>query len=169
MGKTSENKEKIIAIVLVVAVLILGIYKLFFEKNDTKEEKIDTETISVVEDVNRFFTVSSCVSKYINYLSIKDTDNLLVLLSKQYKEENKINSENLYNFTGTIEGTNTFAGKKMFAQRISKSIYKYYVHGFTQMELMDSVAPKKDFYVIIIIDEENMTFSVEPYNGEMFK
>ena len=169
MGKTNDNKDKIIAIVLVVSVLILGVYKLFFEKNGIEEEKIDTETISVVKDVNRFFTVSSCVSKYINYLSIKDTDNLLVLLSKQYKDENKINSDNLYNFIGTIGGTNTFSGKKMFVQRISKSIYKYYVYGFTQMELMDSVAPKKDFYIIIILNEENMTFSVEPYNGEMFK
>lgn len=169
MGKTSDNKDKIIAIVLVVAVLILGIYKLFFEKSSVEEEKIDTKTISVVEDANRFFTVSSCVSKYINYLSIKDTDNLLVLLSKQYKDDNKITSENLYNHLGTIEGTNTFSGKKMFVQRISKSIYKYYVYGFTQMELMDTMAPKKDFYVIIILNEENMTFSVEPYNGEMFK
>lgn len=169
MGKTSENKDKIVAIILVIAVLVLGIYKLFFEKNGIKEEKIDTETISVVKDVNRFFTVSSCVSKYINYLSIKDTDNLLVVLSKQYKDENKINSENLYNFTGIIEGTNTFSGKKILVQQISKSIYKYYVYGFTQMELMDSVAPKKDFYAIIILNEENMTFSVEPYDGEIFK
>ncbi len=169
MGKKQENKDKTIAIILVIAVLILGIYKLFFDKDKKAEEKIDTETISVVNDASRFFTVTSCVSKYINYLSIKDTDNLLILLSNQYQKENEINAENIYNYIGTIDGTNTFNGKKIMQQRISKSIYKYYVYGFIQKELMDSISPKQDFYAIIILDEENMTFSVEPYNGDMFK
>ena len=26
-----------------------------------------------------------------------------------------------------------------------------------------------DYYLIVILDEKNMTFSVEPYDGEMFK
>lgn len=163
-----EREKKIFALVLVVAVLILGIYKLFIEKNDN-EEKIDTTTISILNDSNRFFTVSSCVSKYINYLSIKDTDTLLILLSKEYKEKEEINGDNLYEKIGTINGTNSFMGKKIFEQRLSKAVYKYYVYGFIQEELMDSISTKKDYYLIVILDEENMTFSIEPYDGEMFK
>lgn len=163
-----DREKKIFALVLVVAVFILGIYKLFVEKNDNKE-KIDTTTISILNDSNRFFTVSSCVSKYINYLSVKDTDNLLILLSKEYKEKEEINDDNLYEKIGTINGTNSFTGKKIYEQRLSKTIYKYYVYGFTQEELMDSMSSKKDYYLIVILDEENMTFSIEPYDGEMFK
>ena len=169
MGNNDNNKQTLLAIILVIAVLVLGIYKLFFEKQNVEVEKIDTETISIVKDNNRFFTVGSCVSKYINYLSIRDTENLLVLLSKQFKDENSVNAENLYDYTGSINETNVFSAKKMFEQRVSKNIYKYYVYGFIQQELMDSISPKQDYYLIVILDEENMTFSVEPYNGEMFK
>lgn len=168
MIKNRDKEKKLFAVVLVVAVLILGIYKLFFEKSDD-QEKIDTTTISVLNDSNRFFTVSSCVSKYINYLSVQDTNNLLVLLSKEYQEKEVINSDNLYEKIGIINGTNSFMGKKIFEQRLSKNTYKYYVYGFIQEELMDSMSAKKDYYLIVILDEENMTFSIEPYDGEMFK
>ena len=168
MIKDGENQKKIVALFLVVAVLILCIYKLFFEKG-IENEKIDTTTISVLEDNNRFFTVSSCASKYINYLSIKDTDNLLILLSNEYKQKESINSDNIYESIGEINGTNTFVGKKIFEQRLSKNVYKYYVYGTIQEELMDSISPKSNYYLIAILDEENMTFSIEPYDGEMFK
>jgi len=168
MIKNMEKERKLFALLLVVAVLILGIYKLFFEKNDN-QEKIDTTTISILNDSNRFFTVSSCVSKYINYLSIKDTNNLLILLSSEYKEKELINEDNLYEKIGNISGTNSFMGKKIFEQRLSKNTYKYYVYGFIQEELMDSISAKKDYYIIVILDEENMTFSIEPYDGKMFK
>lgn len=169
MGNNEERNKKILAIVLVVAVLFLGIYKIFFDKEEVEIESIDTETISVVKDNSRFFTVSSCVSKYINYLTTEDTENLLILLSKEYKDNNAINSDNLYNYVNKIKSNKTFSPKKMFQQRISKSIYKYYVYGFIQEELMDSIGPKEDYYLIVILDEENMTFSVEPYDGSMFK
>ncbi len=169
MGNNEERNKKILAIVLVVAVLFLGIYKIFFDKEKVEIESIDTETISVVKDNSRFFTVSSCVSKYINYLQTQDTENLLILLSKEYKDNNSVNSDNLYNYINKINGNKTFSPKKMFQQRISKSIYKYYVYGFTQEELMDSISPKQDYYLIVILDEETMTFSVEPYDGSMFK
>lgn len=169
MNDKAERNKKILAIVIVIAVLFLGIYKIFFEKHIIEEEKIDTKTISVLKDNSRFFTVSSCVSKYIKYLSDKDTENLLVLISNEYKEKNSINSNNLYNFLGTMDFNSTFTAKKMFQQRISKTIYKYYVYGFLEEDLMDSVSAKQPYYLIVILDESNMTFAIEPYDGSMFK
>ena len=169
MDNKAERNKKILAIVIVIAVLFLGIYKIFFEKDIIEEEKIDTETISVVKDNSRFFTVSSCVSKYIGYLTNKDTDNLLILLSNEYKNNNSINSGNLYNFIGTINVNTTFSAKKMFQQRLSKTIYKYYVYGFIQEDLMDTVSAKQPYYLIVILDESDMTFAIEPYDGSMFK
>lgn len=168
MNKEERNK-KILAAVIVIVVLFLGIYKLFFDKNDNMEEKIDTETISVVLDNSRFFTVSSCVSKYIRYLSDKNTENLLVLLSNEYKNNNSINSSNLYNFVGNMNFNTTFTAKKMFEQRVSKTIYKYYIYGFIEEDLMDTVSSKTPYYLIVILDESNMTFAIEPYDGSMFK
>ncbi|MBR6690834.1 MAG: hypothetical protein IKL65_05830 [Bacilli bacterium] len=168
MNKEERNK-KILTIVIVIAVLFIGIYEIFFNKNEIIEEKIDTETISLVKDNSRFYTVSSCISKYMNYLSSRDTEKLLILLSSEYKNSNSINSSNIYNYVESINGVKTFIPIKMYVQRISKSIYKYYVKGSTQEETIDSISNKKDFYIIVILNEENMTFEIEPYNGAMFK
>ena len=168
MNKEERNK-KILAIVIVIAVLILGIYKLFFENDEIPEELIDTKTISVVKDNSKFYTVSSCVSKYMNYLSIGDTNNLLILLSNEYKTTNSINSSNIYNYISLFNGPRTFTPKKMFQQRISKFIYKYYVNGYIQEETIDSLGIKEEYYIIVIMDEKNMTFEIEPYDGSMFK
>ena len=169
MDKKVERNKKILTIIIVIAVLALGIYKIFFEKNVIEEEKIDTETISVLKDNSRFFTVSSCISKYIRYLSGGDTENLLILLSNEYKEKSSINSNNIYSFTGILDGNKTFSAKKMFQQRLSKTIYKYYVYGFLEENLMDSISAKQPYYLIVILDESNMTFAIEPYDGSMFK
>lgn len=168
MNKEERNK-KILAIVVVVAVLFLGIYKIFFDKKIFEEEIIDTETISVLKDNSKFYTVSSCVSKYLSYLSQKDTENLLTLLSNNYKKNNSIDSNNIYNYVGVVNGVKTFSPKKIFQQRLSKSIYKFYVKGYTEEESISSISTKEDFYLIVILDEKNMIFEVEPYDGAMFK
>lgn len=169
MNDKAERNKKILAVVIVLAVVFLGIYKMFFEKNIFEEEKMDTETISVVKDNSRFFTVSSCVSKYIRNLSDRNTENLLILLSNEYKTNNLIDSNNIYNFTGNMNFNTTFTAKKMFEQRVSKTIYKYYVYGFIEEDLMDVVSTKQPYYLIVILDESNMTFAIEPYDGSMFK
>ncbi len=169
MKNKADRNEKILTIVIVVAVLSLGIYKLFFEKNDIVEEKIDTETISVVKDNSKFYTVSSCVSKYISYLSYEEIDNVLTLLSNNYKKNNSIDSSNIYNYISMLNAPSSFEPKKMLEQRLSKSIYKYYVSGYLQEETLDSTSMKQEYYVIVIMDEKNMTFEIEPYDGSLFK
>jgi len=168
MDNKEDRNKKIIAIVLSIAVLALGIYKLFFEKNIINEEKIDTETISIVRDNSRFYTVSSCVSKYINYLTLKDTNNLLILLSEDYKTKNSITSENIYSFVESIDGTKIFSARKMYEQRVSETIYKYYVYGYIEEERMDSISEKQDYYIIVLLDQTNMVYAIEPYDGSMF-
>jgi len=164
-----ERNKKTFAIILVIAVLFLGIYKIFFDKGKNIDEVIDTQTISVVEDNSRFFTVSSCVAKYLNNLYAKDTEKLLLLLSNNYKKSNSIDENNLYDYIGTLQGNTTFSPKKMFVQRMSKSIYKYYVYGYTSVEIMDTMPERKDYYLIVVLNEKEMTFEVEPYSGDLFK
>ena len=149
----NEKTQVIVTVVLVAAV----------------SEKIDTETISIVNDNSKFFTVSSCVSKYLNYLSIRDTDNLLILLSNDYKTKNSVDKSNIYSFVGSVQGNPEFSPRKMFVQRMSKNVYKYYVYGTITQDVINTLGESIDYYLIVILDEENMTFAIEPYNGEMFK
>ena len=169
MDLNEEKNKKILIFVLIIALLILGIYKIFFEHKSVKKEKIDTETISIVKKPNDFYTVSSCVSRYLRYLSDNDTDNLLILLSDEYKKQNSINKDNLYTFISYYDRSYEFNPRKMYVQRVSKNVYKYYVYGLIEEELMDMDSQEMDYYLIIILDKENMTFAVEPYNGDMFK
>ena len=164
----NEKTQVIVTVVLVAAALILIIYSTFFNKKEVSE-KIDTETISIVNDNSKFFTVSSCVSKYLNYLSIRDTDNLLILLSNDYKTKNSVDKSNIYSFVGSVQGNPEFSPKKMFVQRMSKNVYKYYVYGTITQDVINTLGESIDYYLIVILDEENMTFAIEPYNGEMFK
>ena len=60
-----KNIRGIIITVIVLAALY-GIYMLFFNKSkDETDNKID---VVLVNDYNRFYTVSSCVTKYLNTL-----------------------------------------------------------------------------------------------------
>ena len=163
-----EKNKKIFLIILVIAVLCLGIYKLFFEGKKIKEESIDTETISIVTNPNDFYTVSSCVSKYLSYLSIGDTEKIFILLSDEYKKNNEVTKDNLYIFLNQLSGVYNFNPKKMFVQQINKNVYKFYVYGVISEEMMDLASDETDFYIVVILDRENTTFSIEPYDGNVF-
>lgn len=169
MKSEETGNLQLLIIVLVIVGAFSLIYNFFIKKEDTFENKEPVSTISVLNDYNRFFTVSSCASKFINYLTTKNTDNLLILLSDEYKEDNNINSNNLYNYIGSIDGNKTFSARKMFEEKMNNNIYKYYVYGSLQEEVLGKVSKKEDYYLVIILDENNMTFAVEPYTGDLFK
>ena len=85
-----KNLKLVIALIVIMAVLA-GINQVFFkDKVKVKEDKVNQDEILLVDDYNRFYTVSSCVSKYLNYLAANNTEKLLVLLSNEYKTENNI-------------------------------------------------------------------------------
>lgn len=167
-SEETRNLQLLIIVLVIVGVFSL-VYTLFIENKEEGDETVDNPSVLVVNDYNRFFTVSSCVSKYINYLTTKNTDNLLILLSSEYKENNSIDSNNLYNYIDVIEGNKTFSARKMFEEQVNNNVYKYYVYGSIQEEKLGSVSDKEDYYLIVILDESNMTFAIEPYDGVLFK
>lgn len=167
-SEETRNLQLLIIVLVIVGVFSL-VYTLFIENKEEDDEIVDNPSVLVVNDYNRFFTVSSCVSKYINYLTTKNTDNLLILLSSEYKENNSIDSNNLYNYIDVIEGNKTFSARKMFEEQVNNNVYKYYVYGSIQEEKLGSVSDKEDYYLIVILDENNMTFAIEPYDGVLFK
>ena len=97
-----KNLKLVIALIVIMAVLA-GINQIFFkDKAKVKEDKVNQDEILLVDDYNRFYTVSSCVSKYLNYLATNNTEKLLVLLSNEYKTKNNITESNIYTFIPKI-------------------------------------------------------------------
>lgn len=159
-----DNKEKIIAIILVILVIVVLGINLFTNKS----EKIDT-SIKILEERNRFFEVSNCVDKYIKYVSLKDIDSIYTLFSAKYKEENNITKENIINYIPNLNGNFSFSATRIYKQQLNEKTFKYYVKGYYTQEIMDNFSPRIDFNVIVYMYPENMTFSIEPYNGDLFE
>ena len=160
-----EKNQKILAVVLVIAVICLGVYKLFFTKKT--KNTIDT-TIKVVTSINDFYTVSSCVDNFFIYVNSLNTENIMILLSEEYKNKNNITSSNLYNYVEKFDKYYSFIPKKMYVQKVSKGIEKYYVYGQKEVVALDDFKTGDDYYVIVILDRTNLTFAIEPYDGESF-
>ena len=81
------NKRNILIIIFCLIIILVILYKIF--SSPSKKNNID-----IVKSSSKFYTVSSCISRYLNYLSSNDTDNILLLLDNSFKKKNKINSNN---------------------------------------------------------------------------
>lgn len=160
-----KNMRGIIITVIVVAALY-GMYTLFFNKpKDETDNKMD---VVLVNDYNRFYTVSSCVTKYLNTLSSNNVENILTILDKNYKEKNKVTEDNIYNYIDKVDDVYNFSPRKMYYKKVNNYITKYYIYGTIEKSTIDSSSDKKDYYIIVYLDSQNMTFAIEPYDGKIF-
>lgn len=168
MEEDANAKKKKITIILLVAVVIIygGIFFLV-EKNERKKPSL---TASIVTDYSEFFTVNSCISKYINYLGAKDEDALYKLLSIDYKRKKIITKDNVLMNLQVITSGSTFSAYRIYKENIREDIYKYYVRGFIEVGGLeiDDISRKED-YIIVYLDKKNTLFSIEPYDGKEYK
>lgn len=164
------EKRNIIVLIIIAFVLISGIiiYETFFNKS-TKEE---VASINILKDNSRFYTISSCVNRYLTYLTNKDTDNLILLIDESYKDEKNVTKSNLLEKLPKLNGRYNFSAKKMYEQKINDNYTRYYVYGLLMEDVFseeDSIKTSKDFYTIVTINGEDYTYSITPYDGEIFK
>lgn len=166
--KSKKNNYFILIIICIILLCILGI--IYF--SEEQEEILETPTKNnyiLLNDYSRFFTIESCVDKYINLLSSDKSDSLLEVLDSDYIKSNNITTDNIYNYVNKLDGIYSFKSKKIYYEEISKNFTKYYVYGYLIKEEMDSKGIKSDYYLIINLDLKNNLFSVLPYDGAMFK
>lgn len=164
MDMEEEKQNKLLKLLIVLVVIVIGVG--IFRYINGKKFKVKDPVI--VTDNSNFYTVSSCVSKYINYIYEEDTKNLLIILNQNYVKKNNIDEYTVLSFTNKLSTYQTFKAKKMYVQQIDDNIYKYYVYGKLIEDTIDSYNESDDFYVIVYINEDGMTFSIEPYDGEIF-
>jgi len=161
-----NKKQWILAIVLVILVIVVICVNLF-NRGTTKTE-LDT-SIKLLNDRNRFFEVSNSVDKFIKYVASKDEDSILKIISSEYLEDNNISETFILNIVPNISGNYMFSASKIYQQQLSETVYKYYVKGYYYQDTIDGAGPSNDYYVIVYFYTENMTFSIEPYDGKIFE
>ena len=156
-----SKKNRLLLILVLIVVIIFIVYRILSNNNDKHD-------IKIVESSSKFYTVSNCVSRYINYLNSEDVDNILLLLDNSYKKKNNISSNNLFSKIFKLDNYYSFEARLMYQEDVKDYIIKYYVKGYLIKEDMDFSNDKIDYYLIVILDSKNSTYSIIPYNEELF-
>ena len=158
------TKKKFILISVFGLLAIILLFMRFF--GGTKEEN----EIEIVKSTSKFYTVSNCVYRYLTYVSANDTDSLLLLLDNSYKKKNNVSKNNVLDIVGNLDGVYNFEGRKMYQQVLNDDTTKYYVYGYLRKEVMnpDLANDPIDYYIIVTLNTKNQTFSITPYDGEIF-
>lgn len=164
-----KDKSKLIAIILVVITILVVILTNIFNKDEEQKEN----KIEIVTNYSNFYTVDSCLYRTITYIASKDSESLLSILSDKYKKENNIDSNNILSLFSSIEEDSIFMSKKMYYEKINSNITKFYVYGQVEKnQILDDELTLKNSYIdqyfIVYLDTTNKTFSVEPYDGNIF-
>ena len=165
-----KDKTKLTAIILAILAIIVVIINLLpkEEKENKKSEPI------IVSNYSNFYTVNSCLYRVTTYVSAQDKDSLFLLLSDDYKDQNKIKKDNVLDLFFETSESSTFVSEKMFYETLDENLLKFYVKGYVAEnqilddELLSSI-DKEYVYFIVYLDFSENIFSVEPYDGEIFK
>lgn len=163
MEKNVWTKKRTLLIIGfgILAIILLIIHFIGGNKDDNK--------INIVKSSSKFYTVSGCVNRYLNYLYSEDVDNLMLLIDKSYKNKNNINSKNFFDKIDKLDNMYTFEARKMYEQVINKNVTRYYVKGYLIKESINSdFNDKQDYYLIVNLDTKNSTYSISPYDGDVF-
>lgn len=162
-----KDNSTILMIISLILLVIFGLMHFL----DHNEENVNNKEVEykLLNDYSRFFTIDSCVYKYITYVSNSKTEDILKVLDSNYVRDNNINSTNLYNYEGTLEGSYTFKTKKIYYEILNNNYIRYYVYGYLIQDSLDSIGKKEDYYVIVNLDSKNQLFSITPYDGTIFK
>lgn len=165
-----RDKSKLTAIILVIITLLVVIGTFIYNKINPKKVESD---INIVTNYSNFYTVNSCLYRFITYLSTNDTDSLMLMLNEDYKNKNSVNKDNVLNKFTDVDENSTFSSRKMYYEKINNNVTKYYVYGYIEKNELSqddiiSNSEYKDAYFIVYLDTENKIFSVEPYSGDIF-
>lgn len=165
------EKKKDYTLLIIICVLLLSIAVLLFLNSNKDENNILSEEpkYRLVDDYSRFFTINSCVYKYITYLSSNKTSDLVKILDQDYVLKNNIDNTNVYDYVNKLNGNYSFKSKKIYYQVGNDKIIKYFVYGYLIEETIDELGNKQDYYLIVNLDVENQLFSIAPYDGKLFK
>lgn len=175
-AKNIIGKILIICLILIIILFICLVIESKNQINNTSElknetvidEKVDEtgKKIEPVKSSTAYFTVQSCVNKYISYILEKDLNSVYNILDNEYIEKNAITENNVLDKINNINEKVIFEATKMYVQEIDENNNKYYVSGVLEQDnfgYVDEKAIVEDkFNVAVVLDLENMIFSIIP-------
>lgn len=158
----------LLTIICIILFCVLGL--LYLDKQDSNNIEESKTKYKLLNDYSRFFTVNNCVSKYVSLIGKKETQYVLDILDEDYVKNNKITSDNLYNYVGDYNGIYSFSSLKIYYEDKNDNYITYYVYGNLIQDSIDSedINKEKKYYVVNF-DLKNNLFSIRPYDENGFK
>lgn len=164
-----KKRDNYVFLIIVILILISVLGLLFLNRTDNNINKVEETKYYLLSDYSRFFTVNSCINKYVNSLNNKNYENILKLLDEDYKKQNSIDINNVSNFIDKLDGNYSFVSKNIYYNKINNQIIIYYVKGYLVSDMLDTINNEKiDKYYIVKFDLKNNLFSIIPDSGSKY-
>ena len=165
-----KKKDNYILLIIIICILVSVLGLLYLNKMDSNNNDKEESKYYLLNDYSRFFTINSCVNKYITSLQNNKYDNVLKLLDKEYIESNNISSDNVSNYVDNLNGNYNYITKKIYYTELNKNVINYYVKGYLVSDELDNISNDKiDKYYIVKFDLTNNLFSITPIESSKYK
>ena len=177
----------IITLILICTLVVININTNKIEQNNVINNKYLDNTIknniennNIIYDTNsinngvtivpklekvisreNFYTVKSCVEKYINYNVDNNSVALYNLLDEVYINQKSINKNNIFDIVEKINKNQIFLPNKMMSAKIA-NIEIYIVYGNIREDKLNERTTETEFNITIILNKTNNTFSAIP-------
>lgn len=165
---------RIILICLVIIIILVGCFLVYLtlkkdnngnenENNLTSQQISDEQSEIPKKEVTNsamYFSVKSCIEKYMSYISHQNAEAILKILDPTYIKEKNINAENLFEYVFKNENGEelNFDIEKMLVSGDTENLQSYYVKGY----IRDAEGNKNESYIIVNIDMQALVFSIVP-------
>ena len=164
-NKMSTKKKNILEIIAAFLILFgfFG-YKIYTNYVETKKKEEFSKQIHEVTDNSRYFTIISCIEKYLNTVQSSNEDNILMTLNDEYKKMYNIDKNNLSNYIPKLAKTKIYgyAGSEMYEKRISRNVVEYYVKGGIKESGLDENSIFTQYDITVTLYESKFLFSIRP-------
>ncbi len=132
-------------------------------QDGAKEIVIEYESLVKVKDRNTFFTVASCIDKYLIEVVSQDAQNIYDLLSTDYIVHNEITVDNVLSKIESYEIPQIFSAKVMYELNYTDSLSTYYVEGTIRDDIFsEQEAKEKVIQLAVQLDKVNRTYTILP-------
>lgn len=167
---SKSNLYKIIIVVVIIIIIIVALLLLLLNRNEYENETYVpapsvtySEEVEKLEDYNKFYSLEEMIKKYCIYDSYGNSEGIYSVLDNAYCEANGITAENTVN---KIERHNLSDYNLILEEAYiyDDSLYPIF---FTK-SIIRNTEEKQELYLILKMDQANLTFSVIPINKEVF-
>lgn len=164
-----KKKDNYILLIIIICILVSVLGLLYLNKTESNNDDKEETKYYLLNDYSRFFTINSCINKYVTSLQNNKYDNVLKLLDKNYVEENNISSDNVSNYVDNLDGNYNYITKNVFYTELSEKVINYYVKGYLVSDELDNISNDKIYkYYIVKFDLTNNLFSITPIDGNKY-